>query len=116
MNQSCQVFQPGRGYEDYRENLLKKMPNVEIYYDSELTASQILEFGFAHVFIATGSTWRKDGKGRSLRGGIKGLENVKVYTPDDVMTADIQDDEILIYDDDQVYLGRRSGPAFTKQG
>ena len=89
---------------DYREHLLKQMPNVEIYFDSELSARQILEFGFAHVFLATGSSWRKDGKGRSLRGGIKGLENVKVYTPDDVMTAEIVEDEILIYDDDQIYL------------
>ena len=89
---------------DYREQFLKKQANVEIYLDSELTLEQILEFGFEHVILATGSSWRSDGRGRSLRGGIEGISDIKVYTPDDVMNAGIEEDNILIYDDDQIYM------------
>ena len=50
---------------DHRVHALRQMPNVEIYRDSRLDAEQVLEFGFAHVCIATGSRWRRDGTGRS---------------------------------------------------
>ena len=89
---------------DYREQLLKKQANVDIYLDSELSSQQILEFGFAHVYLATGSVWRRDGRGRSLRTGISGIDDIKVYTPDDVMSAGIDEENILIYDDDQAYM------------
>jgi dimethylamine/trimethylamine dehydrogenase len=49
---------------DYREYQLSQMPNVETYLDSELTAQQILEFGFQNIAIATGAQWRRDGVGR----------------------------------------------------
>ena len=50
---------------DYRAYQIERMPNVEIYRDSELDADQILEFGFEHICIAIGARWRPDGTGRS---------------------------------------------------
>ena len=49
---------------DYREYQLSQMPNVDIYLDNRLSADDILEFGFEHVVLATGSQWRKDGVSR----------------------------------------------------
>ncbi len=49
---------------DYRQGQIAKLPNVEVAYDSELTAEEILSYGFDHVAIATGAVWRRDGTGR----------------------------------------------------
>ena len=43
---------------DYRRGQLQKLPNVEIAYDSELTADEVLSYGFDHVAVATGARWR----------------------------------------------------------
>ena len=39
---------------DWRLTQLHKLPNVEIYRDSELSADQVLEYGFSQVAVATG--------------------------------------------------------------
>jgi dimethylamine/trimethylamine dehydrogenase len=49
---------------DYRDYQLKQRGNVEIYLESDLSADQVLEFGFEHVAIATGARWRRDGVAR----------------------------------------------------
>ena len=49
---------------DYREYQINQKANVDVYFDSALDAAGILEFGFEHVCIATGSTWRRDGVAR----------------------------------------------------
>ena len=40
------------------------MPNVEVYRESRMSADDIVEFGFQHVAVATGATWRRDGVAR----------------------------------------------------
>ncbi len=49
---------------DYRVSQLRRMPNVEIYLDSNLDADQVRDFGFERVVVATGARWRRDGVGR----------------------------------------------------
>ena len=49
---------------DYRAGQIGKMSNVNVYRDSKLSADDILDFGFEHVAIATGATWRRDGIAR----------------------------------------------------
>ena len=49
---------------EYREQQLRRMPNVEIYLQSHMSAGDILEYGFDHVAVATGASWRRDGVGR----------------------------------------------------
>ena len=48
---------------DWRIGQLNKLPNVEVFLDSELDAAQILEFGADRVALATGSKWRPEGIG-----------------------------------------------------
>ena len=57
---------------DYRTRQLQSMPNVQIYLESELSADDVLLVEPDHVVIATGSTWRRDGFGRSNPAGIAG--------------------------------------------
>ena len=40
---------------DYREQLLAKIRNVEVYRESELTVDDVLAVGAEHVAIATGA-------------------------------------------------------------
>lgn len=92
---------------DYREAQIKQMPNVEVYFDSELSAQQILEFGFQHVALATGSHWRRDGVGRFHTRAINISAAMQVQTPDDLMATDnaAATGHVLIYDDDHYYMG-----------
>ena len=90
---------------DYREGQLHKLANVEVYFDSELSVEHILEFGFQHVAIATGSEWARDGRGRSNHFPIKGVDQEQVYTPDDIMAGVAIEGSVLIFDDDHYYMG-----------
>ncbi|WP_299376515.1 FAD-dependent oxidoreductase [uncultured Kiloniella sp.] len=90
---------------DYRVNLLTQMANVEIYKDSPLDEDAILDFGFPHVLLATGSHWRRDGTGRYHQHPIPGLDTIPSFTPDDIMDGEIPTGHIVIFDDDHYYMG-----------
>ncbi len=90
---------------DYRVQQLHQMPNVEIYPASRLTAENVLEFGFAHVVLATGAHWRKDGLGRQHHAPVPGSERDNVVTPEAVMAGAALTGPVVIYDDDHFYLG-----------
>ncbi len=100
---------------DYRAGQLAKMNNVEIFFDSALTDEDILGFGFEHVVLATGSTWRRDGVGRAL---LKPLEtDTEVLTPDDLMAGlrPVARD-VLLFDDDHYYMGGVLAELLVKEG
>ena len=90
---------------DYREQQLLIAPNVEIYRQSELSAAEILEFGFQHVALATGATWRRDGVGRQHPWALPGADAIEVFTPDDIHAGRLPEGRVLLYDDDHYYLG-----------
>ena len=91
---------------DNRVYELERMANVEIFLESRLSAEEILQFEFANVFMATGSKWRRDGIGRSRRQAIAGIDRVNAMTPDDIMKGiALPNGPIVVYDDDQGYMG-----------
>lgn len=90
---------------DYRTYKISQMANVEVYKSSALNAEQVREFGAAHVAIATGARWRRDGYGRSHQFPILGTDNDNVLTPDDIMAGIQPQGPVLIYDDDHYYMG-----------
>ncbi len=90
---------------DNRIYEIQQKTNIEIYRESELTLSHINELDVNNLFIATGSSWRVDGIGRSRRKEIAGLEKNQVFTPTDaIRKQDSIKDPLVIYDDDQGYL------------
>ena len=101
---------------DWRIGQLHKYPNVAIYRDSALTAEQVLEFGFEHVCIATGSSWRRNGSGRSNYNGFAGWQENNVFTPDDVMGGTAIPGRVLLYDDDHFYMGGVIAEALVARG
>jgi dimethylamine/trimethylamine dehydrogenase len=86
------------------------MTNVEIYRASRLTPEHVFELAAPRVIVATGSRWRRDGVGLTLKAPVPGFDGAHIYTPDDIM-ADIEpqgprpEGPVLIYDDDHFYLG-----------
>ena len=90
---------------DYREYQLSQMANVDIYLDNELSADDILEFGFEHVALATGSSWRADGVSRHHVVPMPNDGSLALYTPDDLMAGNRPGGRILIFDDDHYYMG-----------
>jgi dimethylamine/trimethylamine dehydrogenase len=103
---------------DYRLGQLQRLPNVEVFRDSRLTADDVREIGVDHVVVATGATWRRDGVGYRHHLPIEGLDRPNVVTPDDVMDGAAVVGPVVIFDDDHYYMGgviaerlRRDGHA-----
>ena len=72
---------------DWRVAQLNKLPNVEIFLDSRLDASEIREFGADRVALATGATWRRSGIGRSTRVPIPGCDAEHVLSAEDILNG-----------------------------
>ncbi len=91
---------------DYREGQLAKLTNVEHYFESEMTADEILDYDFTHVAVATGSRWRADGVARHHTRPIPIDEDMRILTPDDLTGGVVPDGgRVVLYDDDHFYLG-----------
>ncbi len=101
---------------DWRIGQIRKMPSVELYMDSRLTAAEILEFGFGHVAIATGAHWRGDGVGRSNRIPIVSPDSTGILTPDDVMAGNAFSSPVVIFDDDHYYMASVLAEVASAQG
>ncbi len=91
---------------DYRMGQIDKLPNVEVFRESSMSADEILGHGFDHVAVATGASWRADGVARIHSRPIPISAGADVLTPDDLMAGGTpQGGKVLIYDDDHYYLG-----------
>jgi dimethylamine/trimethylamine dehydrogenase len=88
--------------------ILRQAANVGMYLHSELQADAILDYGIAHVALATGARWRRDGVGRSHRAPLPFLAPHNVLTPDDFLNDSAQgvvaDGPVVIFDDDRFYM------------
>jgi dimethylamine/trimethylamine dehydrogenase len=90
---------------DHRETILAKLPTVDVYFESTMTADDVLEHDFAHVAVATGSRWRADGVGRAHPLGLPIDPAAQVLTPDDLFSGlRPRGPRVVVYDDDHYYL------------
>jgi dimethylamine/trimethylamine dehydrogenase len=101
---------------DYRTYQIGQRPNVETYFDSRLTAQDILEFGFEHICIATGATWRADGVARQHVVAMPMDNAMSVFTPDDIMAGRMPKGEVVLFDDDHYYMGGVIAELLAGQG
>jgi dimethylamine/trimethylamine dehydrogenase len=102
---------------DYRTGQIAPMANVETYLDSRLTADDVLEMGFEHVAIATGSTWRRDVVARLHLAPIPTDPAMPLFTPDDVMAGGgPAGGRVLLYDDDHFYMGSVIAEVLAARG
>lgn len=102
---------------DYRRTQVEKLSNVEFFLESAMEADEILSYGFHHVAIATGATWRRDGVGRSHAQPIDLDGSLEILTPDDVMNGTRPCGErVIVFDDDHYYMGGALAELLVKDG
>ena len=90
---------------DYRTYQISQMGNVSVYRESRLGAAEVREFGSSHVVVATGARWRRDGIGRKNLLPIAGWNRASVLTPGDVMAGAEAAGPVVVFDDEDYYLG-----------
>ena len=90
---------------DWRLGQLAKLPHVELYPASRLAAADVREFGADHVVIATGSRWRRDGVGMASHDATVAEGTPQIYTPEDIMAGAMPAGPVIVYDEDQYYMG-----------
>ncbi|VAV97548.1 Histamine dehydrogenase [hydrothermal vent metagenome] len=105
LNRECLLpgFAAWRRVIDYRSYMLSQKDNVNIYLNSELGTSEILDFGFGHVVIATGSAWRIDGVGRGNDFPIP-VGGVEIFSPEQIIDGTVPSGRLVIFDDDHYYM------------
>ncbi|TPI27135.1 NADH:flavin oxidoreductase [Mesorhizobium sp. B3-2-1] len=101
---------------DYRQYQLSQMPDVDIYFESRLSADDILSFGFQNIAIATGSTWRRDGVARAHVVAMPIDAAMPVYSPDDLMAGKVPAGKVVLFDDDHYYMGGVLAELMARQG
>ena len=90
---------------DYREQQIRKMPNVEIYLDNRMSADDVLDIEADHVVIATGARWLAHGRGLfNETAPAQWGPAERVFTPDDIMAGNLPSGSVLVYDDDHYYM------------
>ena len=91
---------------DYRAQALGDLKNVEVYRQNPVTAEDIVEYGFAHVAVATGATWRRDGVARWHTTPMQIDAGAEILTPDDLMAGVRPSGKrVVLFDDDHYYMG-----------
>ncbi|MCA0256868.1 MAG: FAD-dependent oxidoreductase [Proteobacteria bacterium] len=102
---------------DYRKMQLHQLANVETYFDSRLTADDVLAFGIPRIAIATGATWRKDGVGHLHIQPIKIAEGADVFGPSEAMNGYLpKGKRVVVWDDDHYYMGGVMAELMAEKG
>jgi dimethylamine/trimethylamine dehydrogenase len=101
---------------DYRQYQLSQRPNVQTYLESELDADSVMEFGFEHIVVATGSTWRRDAVARQHVVAPPMDATMPLFTPDDIMTGKLPTGDVVVYDDDHYYMGGVLAELLAQKG
>ena len=90
---------------DYREHQILKMPNVEVFRESSLTAQDVLAVEADHVAIATGSSWRQDRFDGKTFVPVA-MNGAKILTPDDIVEGHVPTEgPVVVFDGDNYYMG-----------
>ncbi len=102
---------------DYRMEQINQLDNVEIYRESEIFADEALGYGFDHVAVATGSTWRADGVGRWHTAPMPIDASMATFTPDDLMSGlRPEGTRVVLFDDDHYYMGGVLAELLVNEG
>jgi dimethylamine/trimethylamine dehydrogenase len=101
---------------DYRLGQIGRMGNVSLYLGNHMDAADVREFGSDHVFIATGARWRSDGVGRWHVRPMAILASDRVFTPDHIFEGQRLTGDVVVFDDDNYYLGSVIAVAIAKGG
>jgi dimethylamine/trimethylamine dehydrogenase len=98
---------------DWRMTMLAKLPNVQIFRESRMTAEDITDLNPDHIVLATGSRWRRDGVGVV---GMEPLPFPEALTPDDIFAGATVSGPVVIYDDEHYFMGGALAEKLARAG
>jgi dimethylamine/trimethylamine dehydrogenase len=101
---------------DWRVGQFEQMPNVSVYRESAMTAEDVLAMETPTVILATGATWRRDGFGRRNHKPISAEPGSIMLSPDDVMDGIAIAGPVVVFDDDDYYMGGVLAETLRKRG
>jgi len=100
---------------DYRLGQLRKMANVSLYAESELSPEDVRDFGADHVVIATGARWSDNLCGANEIPAPP-LHAPRIYTPDDIALGTKIEGPVAVFDFDNYYLGSAIAEGLAARG
>ena len=89
---------------DWRMLQIDKLTSVDIYRESRMNVEDVVAMDAKHIVVATGSTWRANGLGRSSPVEILSYNDPRTMTPDDIMAGNRPTGPVVIFDDDNYYM------------
>lgn len=104
---------------DWRLHQIRKLSNVELFLNSRMSADDIADVGVPNVIVATGSYWRKDGRGRSFRSPLAsyaGQAGTLTLSPEEVMEGSEVLGPVVVFDDDHYYVAAAIAEHLARKG
>ncbi|QUD89373.1 oxidoreductase [Phenylobacterium montanum] len=101
---------------DYRLGALVKLPNAQLYLDSELGADEVLGFGAERVVIATGCDWVPAAYDARMETPGELFQGPGVFTPQDVFAGRPIQGPVAVFDYDNYYMGGCIAERLAAQG
>lgn len=101
---------------DWRLHQIGQMPNVELYLASRMDPETVLETGARHVFLATGSLWRDDGRGRSHPRGVASFADPRTMTPEAILNGARPKGPVVIFDDEEYHIAAGLADMLASEG
>ncbi len=83
---------------------------------SRLTAQDVSEFEADAIVVATGSRWRRDGLGATVRSALPIEDHQGIFTPDDIFAGAEIEGDILLYDDEHYMMAGALAEKFLLAG
>jgi dimethylamine/trimethylamine dehydrogenase len=104
---------------DYRKIQISKLQNVEVFTNSQLSTSDILDYGAEIVIIATGSRYATDGMNALTHEPIPGVDcflNWQATPPEIVYGTKISGQRVLVYESEDYYVGASIAQFLAAKG
>ena len=98
---------------DWRMTMLAKLPNVQIFRESRMSADDIADLNPDHTVLATGSHWRRDGVGVVE---ITPRSFPHALTPDDIFAGATITGPVVILDDEHYFMGGALAEKLARDG
>jgi dimethylamine/trimethylamine dehydrogenase len=102
----------------YRMAALKRLANVELINERELSAAEILADPADAVVVATGSQWSTDGLNAFTRAPIPGAFGAHVLTPEQIVTGGLRPPpgRVVVYDGDGYLVAAAVAELLASEG
>jgi dimethylamine/trimethylamine dehydrogenase len=104
----------------YRMAALKRLPNIELVNDCELSAAEIERDGASAIVLATGSQWSTDGLNAFTRAPIPGAEApaAHILTPEQIVLGGQRPvpGRVVVYDGDGYLVAAALAELLAREG